>query len=266
MAYTLITGASRGIGEALATRCALEGHHLILVARSQERLDAVARKLRQTHEVTVQVVALDLLQPQAAKHLLQVCKENHWKVRVLINNAGFGLWGAHSDATLESQMDVMRLNAEVLVQMCHLFIPLLQKEQGAHILNMGSISSYQPVPYFSMYSASKSFVLSYSRSLRVELQPLSIGVSCLCPGFTQSSFFEKAGTAPLISSSKFQMKAEAVADKAVRDMLKNQAVIVPGLVFKLCTYLSRYLPVSLTTYVLSRFFRPTVPAVKVELV
>ncbi|MCC9138350.1 SDR family NAD(P)-dependent oxidoreductase [Pontibacter silvestris] len=264
MNYTLITGASRGIGEALARRCALDGHHLILVARSRQKLEALAIELHQTYNVRTQVVPLDLLQPQATLQLWQICKENKWRVRILINNAGFGYWGVHSEAALANQMEVLRLNAEVLVEMCHLFVPLLQKEKDAHILNMGSISSYQPVPYFSMYSASKAFVLSYSRSLRVELKPLTIGVSCLCPGFTQSSFFEKAGTAPLISSSKFQMKAETVADEAVRAMKKNQAVIVPGLAFKLCTCLSRFLPVSLTTYVLNKFFRPATLAVKVE--
>ncbi|WP_224996129.1 SDR family oxidoreductase [Cesiribacter sp. SM1] len=258
MCYTLITGASRGIGEALARRCALEGHHLILVARSRARLEALALELHQAYGITVQVVALDLLAPEARMQLWSVCQENRWRVRVLINNAGFGLWGAHSDVALAEQMDLMRLNAMVLVELCHRFVPLLQNEQDSHILNIGSISSFQPVPYFSIYAATKAFVLSFSRSLRVELQPLGIGVSCLCPGFTQSEFFDKAGTAPLISSSKFQLKAEVVADVAVRALNRNEAVIVPGFAFKVCTLLSRFLPVSLTTYVLSRFLKPDI--------
>ncbi len=257
MNYTLITGASRGIGEALARRCAEEGHHLILVARSQERLETIANELQQTCNVAVRVVPLDLLQPQATQRLWQICQDNQWRIRILMNNAGFGFWGAHADIALAEQVDVLRLNAMVLVELCHLFVPVLQKEKNARILNIGSISSYQPVPYLSVYAASKAFVLSFTRSLRAELRPSGIGVSCLCPGFTQSDFFEKAGTAPVISSSKFQMTTEAVADAALRALKKNKAVIVPGLVFKFCTYLSRYLPVHLTTYVLSKILKPT---------
>ena len=257
MNYTLTTGASRGIGEALARRCAQEGHHLVLVARSQEKLETLAKELNQLYHVDVQVVAFDLLLPQAAEQLKQICQDRQWRIRILINNAGFGLWGAHAEVALADQMDVVRLNIMALVAMCHNFIPLLQQEHDAHILNVGSISSYQPVPYFSIYAASKSFVLSFSRSLRLETQPLGIGVTCVCPGFTQSHFFDKAGTAPFISSTKFQMSAEAVADAAMRGMKNHQAVVVPGLVFKLCTYLSRYLPVRLTTRVLRRFLKPT---------
>lgn len=256
MNYTLITGASRGIGEALARRCAQEGHHLILVARSQEKLEALAQELSQLYHIDTQVVALDLLLPQAAEQLKQICQDRQWSVRVLINNAGFGLWGTHAEVALADQMDVVQLNVVALVALCHTFIPLL-RQPDAHILNVGSISSYQSVPYFSIYAASKSFVLSFSRSLRLEVQPLGIGVTCVCPGFTQSHFFDKAGTAPIISSARFQMTTNAVADAAIRGMNKNQAVVVPGFIFKICTYASRYLPVRLTTRLLRRLLKPT---------
>ena len=257
MNYTLITGASRGIGEAFARRCAQEHHHLVLVARSQAKLEALAHELHQLYHVEVQVVALDLLAPQAAEQLKQICQDNQWRIRVLINNAGFGLWGAHAEVALAEQRDVVRLDVMAVVALCYCLVPLLQQEQDAHILNVGSISSYQPVPYFSIYAASKSFILSFSRSIRLELQPLGIGVTCVCPGFTQSHFFDKAGTAPIISSAKFQMSAQAVADAAVRAMKKNRAVVVPGLAFKICTYLSRYLPVRWTTWILYRVLKPT---------
>ncbi|MEQ9437500.1 MAG: SDR family oxidoreductase [Cyclobacteriaceae bacterium] len=258
MSYTLITGASRGIGEALARYCAKDGHNLILVARSQARLEDLADELSRTYHVSVQVVSLDLLQPQAASHLWQLCQKNKWGVRILVNNAGFGLWGAHSELALNDQTDVLRLNAMVLVELCHHFVPVLQQESDAHILNLGSISSYQPVPYLSMYSATKAFVLSFSRSLRMELKPLGIGVSCLCPGLTQSHFFNKAGAAPILSSERVQMKAEEVAETALRMIKKDQAVAVPGYIYKSCTFLSRYLPVRLTTYVLSKLLKPSV--------
>ncbi len=260
MYYTLITGASRGIGEALARRCAQEGQHLILVARSQDKLEALAEELQQMHRITVQVVPLDLLLPEASAHLWQTCQEKQWRVRVLINNAGFGHWGEYALAPLAEQTDIMHLNATVPIALCHLFVPMLQAEPNAHILNVGSISSFQPVPYFSMYSATKALLLSFSRSLRVELQPLDIKVTCLCPGFTQSHFFDRAGTAPLISSPRFQMTTEKVAEAAVRGMQKNRAVVVPGTLFKLCTYASRYLPVKLTTYVLSKILKPKNPS------
>ena len=260
MYYTLITGASRGIGEALARRCAQEGQHLILVARSQDRLETLADELRHTYPITVQVVPLDLLLPEASARLWQTCQANRWSVRVLINNAGFGHWGEYAITPLTEQTNIMRLNATVPIELCHLFMPTLRAEPNAHILNVGSISSYQPVPYFSMYSATKALLLSFSRSLRIEVQPLDINVTCLCPGFTQSYFFDRAGTAPLVSSPRFQMTTEKVADAAVRGMQKNRAVVVPGALFKLCTYASRYLPVSLTAYVLSKVLKPSAPS------
>ena len=256
MNYTLITGASRGIGEALAQRFAQEGHALILVARSQDKLEAVADRLRQTYGITVHVVPMDLLAPGASTQLWQACQDQGWRVRVLVNNAGFGYWGAYATASLAEQTDILRLNVTLLMELSHRFVPALQAEQDAHILNVGSISSYQPAPYFSTYAATKAFVLSFSRSLRVEFRPLGINVTCLCPGFTQSHFFDRAGPAPLISSARFQMTTEQVAHAAVRGMQKKRAVIVPGVLFKLCTYASRYLPVSLTTHVLSQMLRP----------
>ncbi|MGB3852722.1 MAG: SDR family oxidoreductase [Tunicatimonas sp.] len=255
MDYTLITGASYGIGEALARRCAGEGFNLILVARSAEQLEALAQELAHEFEITVHPVACDLLAPHAAEELYQTCCDADWPVRILINNAGAGVWGSFAEVPLSEQLATMRLNEQVLVELCYRFLPMLQAATDAHILNVGSTASYQPLPYFSVYAATKAFVRSFTRSLRVELQPMGVNVTCLNPGPTQSQFFRRAGFTQ-VDASQFLMDPAEVADGAVRGLLAHKPEVVPGFSNQLGTYLSKYLPPSLTQQVIKTYFKP----------
>lgn len=255
MNYTLITGASRGIGAALAKRCAREGMNLLLIARSDELLKDLAHELSSTYRVEVVPIGLDLLEPHAVKRLYQYCVEKQYKIRVLINNAGFGIWGEFETVSLEEQLNMIRLNQHVMVELCYRFIPMLKEMPYAHILNVASTAAYQPVPYFSVYAACKTFVVSFSRSLRVELKKKKINISCICPGPTESSFFERAGFEKF-GTSGFKMETDEVAEAAIKGMIARKAIIVPGFSNRLGTYFSKYIPSGWTARIIAGYFRP----------
>lgn len=256
MNYTLITGASSGIGSALARRCAQEGFNLILVARSTQLMEDLAKEIKQKHKVEVQIVTADLLSPNAAHDLYTHCQKNNWAVRMLINNAGCGLWGKFEALSLEHMVEMMQLNQQRIVELSHFFIPMLKEVPFAHILNVSSTASFQPIPYFSVYAASKSFVLSFSRSLRQELKPYKINVSCVCPGPTESAFFTKAGFEKIHVAKGAFMKADEVADAAIQGLLEKKAVIVPGLSNNLGAFMSKHLPSGLMAALIGKYFQP----------
>lgn len=256
MNYTLITGASNGIGAALARRCAQEGFNLILVARSTSKLVNLAREIEDKHKVTVHTHTLDLLSPDAAYHLYTHCQKNNWPVRILINNAGVGLWGKFEELSLEHMVEMMDLNQRLLVELCHFFLPMLKEVPYAHILNISSTAAFQPVPFFSVYAASKSFVQSFSLSLRRELKPYKINVSCLCPGPTATSFFEYAGFEKIKYAKGAVMSAEEVAEIAIQNLQHNKAVMIPGFSNRLGAFFSKHLPAGMMAVLIGKYFQP----------
>lgn len=255
MNYTLITGASKGIGAALAVKCAKEGMHLILVGRSDDLLEKLAQELRSSFRIDVVTVELDLLEPHAVKKLYHYCIEHAYKVRILINNVGLGVWGAFENIAIDEQLNMIRINQSVMVEMCYRFLPMLKEMPYAHILNMASTAAYQPVPYFSVYAATKAFVLSFSRSLRVELKKKKINVSCVCPGPTESGFWERAGFEKF-SSTGFKMKPDEVADIAIKGMIDRKALIVPGFSNRIGTYFSKYMSAGWAAQIIAGYFKP----------
>jgi short-subunit dehydrogenase len=256
MNYTLITGASSGIGEALAFRCAQEGFNLILLGRDQEKLQRIAAAIREKHECTVQLLCIDLLSPDAAQSVYQQCRRHEWHVRILINNAGIGMWGRFEQLSLEETVDMMQLNQQLMVQLTHFFIPMLKEVPYAHILNVSSTAAFQPLPYFSVYAAGKSFVLSFSRALRHEMEIYGINVSCLSPGPTATAFFSRAGYHKIVQHQRAVMKASEVADDALQGLIRKQAVIVPGFSNRLGRVMSKVLPHDWMSSILGRIFQP----------
>ncbi|MEK6479433.1 SDR family oxidoreductase [Catalinimonas sp. 4WD22] len=256
MNYTLITGASSGIGAALARRCAQEGFNLILVARSTEALEKLAKEIQEKHKVIVKVHTADLLSPDAAYDLYTYCQKNNWPVRILINNAGVGLWGKFQDMSLEHIVEMIQLNQKVLVELCHFFLPMLREVPYAHVMNVSSTAAFQPIPYFSVYAASKNFVLSFSRGLRQELKTHKINVSCLCPGPTASEFFQRAGFDKIKHAKGAVMSADEVADTAVQGMMDKKAVIIPGFSNRIGYFLGKHLPTGMMARLVGKYFQP----------
>lgn len=257
MNYTLITGASQGIGEALAREFAKEGANLILTARSEEALLLLAEELKSQYNITVHTFTLDLLASNAVEDLYEWCAGNKYQVRVLVNNAGVGLYGGFEDIALESYMEMLQLNQSILLSMCYIFLPMLKEVPKAHILNVASVAAYHPTPYLSAYGGSKAFVLMFSQALRQELMKYSINVSCLCPGPTDTNFFTAAGFDTKLEDIKnMLMTPDAVAEKAVDGLFRNQAVIIPGFTNKFGTFLGKLIPSGLLTDIIAFGLKP----------
>jgi short-subunit dehydrogenase len=239
--YALVTGASKGIGRSIALQLAKKGYHLLLVARSETALQEVKHAAEAIdRDIDVQWFALDLSEPGAASRVHNLCIG--FNVSILVNNAGYGLWGKFENITLADQMNMMQLNMNTLVELCHYLLPLLRQHKNAYILNVASTAAYQAVPTLGLYSATKSFVLSFSRALNFELKDL-ISVTCVCPGPVETGFADRAGMVILSKmADRFNMQPDEVAKAAVRGMFDKKIEVVPGLTNKITAFANRLLP------------------------
>lgn len=257
MNFTLITGASKGIGKALAEEFAKEGKHLILTARSEEALAVLSEQLSETYGVTVQYYAVDLLKKDAVENLYEWCCVNKFMVNVLVNNAGFGQYGRFEEVALEDYMDMIHLNQNVLINMCYTFLPMLKEVPRAHILNISSITANIPSPFLAVYAGTKSFVLQFSRALRQELVKTNINVTCSCPGVTNTLFYERAGFLDKQEDFKnMQMSPELVAKITVDKLYRHQAVVVPGMTNKIGVFISKLLPAGMMAGLVGYALKP----------
>ena len=244
--YALITGASKGIGRALAIQLAKKGYPVLLVARSADELKALAAEITATYQVQAQWLAIDLSESDAPEQVIKWCTDNSYAVSVLINNAGYGLWGSFETVDIEGQLNVIGLNINTLVKLTHGFIPLLKQQAQAYILNVGSTAAYQAVPTLAVYSATKAFVLSFTRALRYELKGSPISVSCLSPGPTDTDFAHRAGLDAFADlAAKFNMQPNEVAVIGLKGLFNKKVEIVPGLLNKISVIGARHLPKAL---------------------
>jgi hypothetical protein len=234
MAYALITGASKGIGLAIADELARRKFDLLLVARSESLLQEVAQRLASTHGVKATFLAVDLARPGAAQRVFDWCSQHGYTVQLLVNNAGYGLSGPFDSHSLEQHTDMLTVNTTALMQLCHLFLPLLRQQPKAYILNIGSSAAYQAVPGLSLYAASKAFVLSFSRGLRQDLKRSAVSVTCVCPGATDTDFVARAqiGEKGRKAAERVNMTPAEVARQAVDATLAGKAEVVTGLINK----------------------------------
>ncbi|GGF00918.1 SDR family NAD(P)-dependent oxidoreductase [Hymenobacter cavernae] len=248
MPYALVTGASRGIGRAIATDLARRGYNLLLVARSADVLAQLATELGQAHRVQAKVLAADLAAPGAAGRVAEWASAQAPDLGILVNNAGYGLWGRFEELPLTDQQNMLQLNMMVPVELTHHLLPLLRQQPKAHILNVSSTAAYQAVPTLSLYAASKAFLLTFSRGLRYELRGTSVSVTCLSPGATNTDFPNRAGmNADLqATANKFGMTPEEVAQIGTTAMLAGEAEVIPGALNKISAALTSFVPKAVT--------------------
>ncbi|WP_035567286.1 SDR family NAD(P)-dependent oxidoreductase [Hymenobacter sp. IS2118] len=242
--YALVTGASRGIGRAISLLLAQRGYDLLLVARSQDQLTALAQEIGATHQRQARVLALDLAAPGAADAVAAWAQQQTDQLAVLVNNAGYGLWGRFEALSLPDQQNMLQLNMALPVALTHLLLPALHQVPQAYVLNVASTAAYQAVPSLALYAASKAFLLSFSRGLRYELKATNVSVTCLCPGATTTSFADRAGMGAELqaTANKVSMTAEAVAEIAVAGLLAGEAEVVPGVLNKVSAGLTSFVP------------------------
>lgn len=243
MAYALITGASGGIGLCLARELAQRKIDLLLVARSGEKLSEICEGLKKEFNIQAEYLSLDLSEPNAVNSLMNWLREKSFSVNILINNAGYGIWGTVESTSSEKLNNMMQLNMNVVANLSHSMLPELKKHTKSYILNVASTAAYQAVPTLATYAASKAFVVLFTRGLRMELKGTSISVTCLSPGATSTNFIDRAGMDSMKEKAeKFSMKPEAVAKIAINGMFKRKAEILPGFVNWISVQLTYLMP------------------------
>ncbi|HLY69129.1 MAG TPA: SDR family oxidoreductase [Puia sp.] len=244
METALITGASKGIGKAIAEELGGRGYNLLLVARSAELLLQAANEFREKFNIDVDILAIDLSLPDSPEKVLYWCKEKNYNVTILVNNAGYGLSGQFDKYSVAENVNMVQLNIVALVKLCQLFLPQLKQRSKSYILNIASSAAYQAVPFLSLYSASKSFVLSFSRGLRQELKKTSVSLTCISPGSTDTDFVVRAqlGEKGLKTASKVNMTPKDVAHIAVNSLFAGKAEVVVGFLNKLGAFMAWLMP------------------------
>jgi short-subunit dehydrogenase len=241
----LVTGASSGIGEALARRFAREGHPLVLVARSRAKLDALAASIAETAGVRTWVEAVDLTAPGAPAGLASRLKRRRVEVGILVNNAGVLEQGDFTKVPPARHQELIDLNVSALTAMLAHFLPPMRRRRRGRVLNVASIAAFQPIPRLATYAATKAFVLSLSESLADELRDSGITVTALCPGITDTHMLESAvaANARLARLPGFLVgDVEQVADEGYRACMQGTVIRIPGVVNQAVTLASRATP------------------------
>jgi short-subunit dehydrogenase len=225
----LVTGASGGIGEELARLFAADGHDLVLVARSRDKLARLAEELTGRHGVGVRVLASDLARPEAPREIFEELGADGVGVDALVNNAGFGSYGLFAETDLKSELDLLQVNVVALTHLSKLFLPGMIARRRGYLMNVASTAAFQPGPLMAVYYASKAYVLSLSEALANECEGTGVVVSALCPGPTETGFVAAAG---MEQSKLFDLGAMSARDVAVagyRGLFAGKAIVIPGL-------------------------------------
>ena len=253
----LITGASSGIGEALARRVARDGRSVAITARRTERLEETAKEIRSAFGVDTHVLTQDLSDPGAPETLAAQIEERGLVVDWLVNNAGFGTHGRFADMPLERELQEIRLNVMALVELTHRFLPGMLRRGRGLVMNVASVGAYIPSPYMATYTATKAFVLAFSEALSVETKDTGVNVLCVCPGFTRTEFQHNVEEGVANRAPEFAwMSAADVADEAVRNGQRS-GVLVSGLRNRLTTAVLKMTPRSVITSMAGSLLRPS---------
>lgn len=247
--YALITGASSGIGLAMAHQLADQGYPLILVARRIDRLESLAKEIRERTSVDVRVIRMDLSEPDAAARIYEETQRLALHIEILINNAGYGMQGKFLAMETRKIATMFRLNIDSLAFLCREFAPAMVERKHGYILNVASASAFLPSPYVSAYAASQAFVGQFSEALRFELSGTGVRVSTLYPGVTKTEFNDVAGAKhpPLMEASV--LTAEQVARIGLKAMFRGKRSIVPGIINKINAFFSQVFHRGLITHV-----------------
>ena len=254
MNTTLITGASSGIGAAFARRLAALGRNVFLVARSEDKLITLCNELGRISNIRAQYLATDLSQSDSALNLVDETKKRGLNIDMLINNAGFGSMGDFAKLDIARELNMIDLNIKALVELTYRFlVPMRELKQGT-IINVASTAGFQPVPFMATYAASKAFVLSFSEALWEENRAHGIHVMALCPGVTETNFFEAAQVdhPPMRTAQT----AEDVVATALRGLARQKSHVVSGWTNLLMVEAERFVPRSLVIRVAGKALRP----------
>lgn len=252
--WALVTGASAGIGRALAEQLAAGGANLVLTARRRERLEELATKLRATNSIKTEIFATDLAQPNAPAEIRAFTQAKNLEIELLINNAGFGAYGALHKSDLARQLEMIQVNCSAVVHLTRLYLPEMVARGHGDILIVASVAAFQAVPYISTYAATKAFDLLFAEGIAEEVRRYGVHVCALCPGSTTTEFREVAGQPE--HTFRGAETAEKVARVGLRALAAGKSSVISGLKNKLSVEGQRLAPRSLVTRVAAGMFDP----------
>ena len=251
--WALVTGASSGIGAALASELAGQGAKLILTARRKGRLEALAAEFG-AKGIKTRILAADLNDPAAPQEIYDATEGAGLAVDILVNNAGLGQFGAFHLSPAEQELSQVRVNCEAVVRLSRLFVPRMVERRRGWVLIVASTASFQPVPYLTTYAATKAFDRFFALGLAAEVARFGVNVTALCPGTTESEFFEVAHASAF--RSRDLQSAEDVARLAMDALVRGRRTIIPKRSGQFTAFLVRFLPVGLITHFVEKAARP----------
>jgi hypothetical protein len=251
--WALVTGASAGIGVALARELAAGGTNLVLTARRKERLEELAQELQAKHQIKTSIFVADLAEPDAPEKIYAYTRERNLEIELLINNAGFGAYGELHAVEAHRLLEMVQVNCSAVAHLTRLYLPEMVARRHGDVLILASTASFQAVPYISTYAATKAFDLLFAEGLAEEMKPYGIRVCALCPGSTESEFHSVAGQEKYM---KKQETAEKVARTGLQALAAGKSYVISGLGNYLGALGERLVPRRMVTRIAAGMFKP----------
>ena len=231
--FAVVTGASKGLGKYFARALALRKQNLVVVARSKEKLEALASELRDLHGILVEPIELDLSAPGAGLELAQKLRDRNIQIELLVNNAGFGERGKFLELSLECQLQMIHLHNTAVVELTYELLPAMIKQGQGGIINVSSMAGFQPVPFAAMYSATKSFLTTFSMALREELRPTGVKVVTVCPGRLRADPEDAEAVETRQKVPGGEQSHEEVVNETLKKLDSGGGLVIPGRINRL---------------------------------
>jgi uncharacterized protein len=245
--YAIVTGASCGIGYELAKILARDGKNIVVIARSRDRLEDLKREIENKHGTKVKVLAKDLSDPKAPPEIFSELEKAKIYVDVLVNNAGFGVYGMFLETDLREELDMIQVNAVSLIHLTKLFLKGMVEDKSGYILNAASLCAFLSTPMEAVYCSTKAFVLHFSEALANELQGTGVSVTCLCVGLARTEFQKRAHMENCRATKRKMMDAATVAEAGYKALKRGKLIEIPGLVYKFAPLFARVAPRNIVT-------------------
>ena len=254
--YALVTGASRGLGRCFARTLAARKQNLVLVARSGEKLEALARELRLAHGIQVASIPFDLAQTGAGQHLADELTRRGLEIELLINNAGFGDQGRFHQLSLERQLQAINLQNATVVELTHRLLPaMIERKQGG-IITVSSMAGFQPIPFASVYSATKAFLTTFSLALEAELKRYGVRVVTVCPGRLRVAPEDVEDGSERKKFPGGEQTHEDVVNEALEKLDRGGGLVIPGAINKFAAFAERFIPRSKVAKLIKNISKP----------
>jgi uncharacterized protein len=247
--YAIVTGASCGIGYELAKILARDGKNIVVIARSRDQLEDLKRDIENKHGTKVKVLAKDLADPKAPPEIFSELGKEEIYVDVLVNNAGFGVYGMFLETDLREELDMIQVNDASLIHLTKLFLKGMVRDKSGYILNAASLCAFLPTPMEAVYCSTKAFVLHFSEALANELQGTGVSVTCLCVGLARTGFQKRAHMENCKVAKRKMMDAATVAEAGYKALKRGKVIEIPGLVYKFAPWFARFAPRNVVTRV-----------------